>query len=53
MNGTGFDVVIENIGGGAYWAGRAVAPPQGQALLFALPLLCLHIDFLSFHVEQL
>jgi len=39
------------IGSGAYWAGRAVTcplfVPNGQALLFALPLFCLQIDFSS------
>ena len=36
---------LTSIGGGAYWAGRAVArplfAPNGQAMMFALPLFAL------------
>jgi len=42
---------LRTIGGGAYWAGRAVVRPlfvpSGQALLLALPLFCLKVDFSS------
>jgi len=41
------------IDGTAYWAGHAVARPlfvpNGEALLLALPLICLQIDFYSAH----
>jgi len=50
-------VEVTDIGGGAYWAGRAsdcpLFVPSGQALLLAPQLFCIQIDFLPFHVEHL
>jgi len=44
-----FHLKAFNIGGEAYWAARAVAcpvfVPNWQALLLALPLFCLQINF--------
>jgi len=48
--------MLTNTGGGAYWAGRAAArplfAPNGQAMMFALPLFALpkfkkNVDFTS------
>jgi len=43
--------VVAGVGGGAYWAGRAIAHPlfmsSEQALLLALPIFCLQTDFFN------